>query len=282
MNFVKKYIAELSLAFLVPLALLILVLSFRPALQRIFSDFMSPFLFPLIMVDNGISTSSFATLSKRQLAANLDAANAELMRLRLENSELKRLLSENGELRRMLSLPPRDGFRCKFAKISVRDPLFWLEAFTIDIGEDEGVHAGDIVLSTSVKSISPHPYAVVGRIHSTSKNSSEVRTILDRNCRFGLFISEEFAPAILGGGIPDPSDELFRVDYLPRNVQFKPGIEIVTSPLSPTIPPFLPVGRVAATLKTPPPGMPDSYQFLSAMPYADFRTLRFAIVMTKK
>lgn len=278
--FKNKY-AMASMAVL-PLLLVAILFSFRHTFRRIATDFYHPFLKSINLSDSVLDNSDMLAFSRLELASRARSAEAELMKLKVENELLRNLENENAELRDILSVGPPQGYICKYAEISIRDPLRWDETFSINQGEEAGIKPGSIVITFSVLPGTGRRFAVAGRVVSVSKHSSQVNSIINKKSAFGVFVKGENVPGIMGGGFSENSSFFFYVNYLPRDLLYQEGTEIVTSPLSQDIAPFLPVGKILRAEENISAGFNEFYKSVIAVPYADFKRLRFFVVLVKK
>ena len=217
------------------LALLSAVLSLQ-IFQRLFfkttSGFFRPFIEPISCTENNSSEETLQEKTKDELISELlqqkRVNKRQLARLELLNS-VKR---DKEGLEYLLKIKPIPGYKCIYAQIYLRDPAFWYESFSINQGSEMGIKLGCIVLSkiTTTKNNS-YEFAVVGRISKVSPYSSQVETIISKNCNLSVIIENSQAAGILKGGTIRNSSPSIRIAYLPLSKNYKDQDTVLTSGL---------------------------------------------------
>lgn len=198
------------------ISLIVFLLFFVP-LKRFSRDFFSTF-------------SAFG-INKRQI--NQDGKLCIIS----DSDAINNFSSENQQLRQICKLSPPQSFKLMTAEIVFRDPRTWNKRFIINRGEDHGVRVGAYLVSLS-KSIyaAQHAFSIAGRVVQTSKKTSEVATIFDREFSVSVFIGKANVAGILLGG-DEPRIEYFNPGMIENGINY-----LKTSKFSLLYPPFIPVG----------------------------------------
>jgi rod shape-determining protein MreC len=233
-----------------PLALALLLLLFlahflTAAADYIAGGFMAPFTGVSSRADKWFAEKSLLVKSKSELAGSLEVMRKKNIGLSAELSSMRRDAEENIKLRTLLSLRKAKGYGLIFAAITVRNPYTWRERFTVDKGSEDGLTPGAAVIACARRDDPAGiPLAVIGRIHSVTKHSAVVRTLLSDDIKMSVTLSKSGAAGIAQRG--DGSLGGFKIDitYISRNSFPQTGEYVFTSGLSPNTPPGLYIGII--------------------------------------
>ncbi len=217
------------------LALLSAVLSlqiFQSLFYKTTSAFFRPFIDPVGRANNSTSITALEEKTKEELITELiqqkKINDQQLARLELLNS----VKSDKKRLEDLLKIQSIPGYKCIFAKIYLRDPQFWYESFSINQGSNMGIKPGSIVLSKIQRNAkNNHEFAVVGRISKVTDDSSQVDTIISKNCNLSVIIEDAQAAGILKGGTNRNASPSVKIAYLPLSKNYRERAAVFTSGL---------------------------------------------------
>ncbi|WP_028950352.1 rod shape-determining protein MreC [Sulfurihydrogenibium subterraneum] len=147
----------------------------------IFSSFFKKTSIDLIGLPNNVIVNvmeafkSFSTYLKDK--KSMEEENKSLKKqtefLKLENQKLSYLKTENDELRNLLELKNFYGFKKTFvAKVVGFSPDNWVNSFIIDLGRNEGIKEGDIVVNRGY---------LIGIVKLVGDRYSQVMSVNDKN-----------------------------------------------------------------------------------------------------
>ncbi len=276
------------LIFLVILLLMIVsfitFLMLRPAMARATKDFYYP-VFKIVNQTKNITVDASLLLqSKKVLAEAITLLQKKNNALAVENAELKSLRKDNEILRRLCNISTHPGYQIIHAEILLRDPLTWLETFTIDHGSSDGISAGDLVV-TVLNNGEEMVTVVVGRITDVSRNTAEVSTILNPDCHLGVYLADSTAYGVHGVLNGPIQQKYAQIINLPKDVPYTVHQIVTTSKASLRFPPDIPIGTLAANEDGTPAVRIDETGLAAEakiIPAADLTQLRFVAVYTKK
>lgn len=179
---------------------------------------------------------------------------------------MEQLEQENASLRESLGFAHSLTEPPVAAEVIARSPSNWFDKLVINRGEKDGLQAGDAVVTSA---------GVVGRIFTTSKDTSEVMLITDDRSAFGATVLRSGDPVVVEGGGQWNS---LRLKPLIKEVDLQVGDQIITSSMSGIYPNGLPVGTVVS-MDTGEYGL-----LLTAVirPHADLARLRRVFVLKMK
>ena len=226
----KKIIAIILLV-----ASLSIVLSLQ-VFQNIFykttSDFFRPFIGSKSITNNRYSTENLQKRTKseliNQLIKEMELNDKQAAKLELLNS----VKTDKNRLESLLEIRAIPGYKCVYAQIYIRDPVFWYESFSINKGSAAGIKPGCIVLcKIESGEEGAHQFAVAGRISKVTEDSSQVETIISKNCNLSVKIKDSQAAGILKGGTIRNAEPAIKVAYLPLSKNYKTRAEVFTSGL---------------------------------------------------
>lgn len=204
----------------------------------------------------------------------------EVTLLRAKVRSVEAITRENTELRALLDFKRRMGFHTIAAEVIARDDGYgWWQTVQLDVGREKGVAENMPVIT---------PEGVVGCTTEVSDQTCVVLLVSDRSFRSSVRFEQEGSFGVLVGGgvstrgahnlgvlcVPTP----FRVDYIRKDLEIKPGEMVMTSGLGGVFPAGLMVGRVVRM-------MPDEtglYQHAEVAPSADLARLQQVLVITGK
>lgn len=242
-------------------AITVAIGAFKQSLYRLTSDFQHPFTLPISSAETMASRESLALKSKSDLIDEVLKLRKTNERLSANLALVKDLTREKEALEKLVQLPPRPDFTPVFARIVVRDPVFWNIRFSIDKGSASGITVGDVALARSVKPFHENgvevEFAVVGRIISVSSHRACVETIASRACRISVVVADNRAPGVTEGTSLKNGEPMIRLAYLPAFKKYKAGTPVLTSgfvTLGTENLPAIPSGLLIGTLAPKPGG----------------------------
>jgi len=275
----KPWINVLLAVILILLLVLLLIQSARRATGRIAADFFYPFLTLPVQAERHLAGQAVLLRSRSELAGALDRAERLNARQATELTSLSMLRDENRELRRLLALRERSRYDAVFAEIILRDPAEWDSRFTIDKGTDSGVRTGNLVVTALARDDGTLTTAAIGRIGFVSRRSAEVITLASNGSSLSVKLPANGACGLLGGGFRRGNYLYARLQYLPRDLDYLPGMAAVTSGMSEETPGNIMIGKLA-TEATGIKLKDNLYATAEVMLAADLNRIRFVMVVT--
>ncbi len=191
-------------------------------------------------------------------------AKADLDQTRMEIAHLRKIEIENAELNKALSFKQNEPFQVLPAKIIRRQPSTWWQTVTINLGENNNIGVQLPVLSAE---------GLVGKIDTTSPNTSTVLLLTDESCQVSAKIDGTPEVGILSG-IRGRTGEspLLRLNYLSKGASIEPGMMVYTTGRGG----LFPEGILLGTIESYESG-PLSGEAL-VKPAVDFKTLKIVFV----
>jgi rod shape-determining protein MreC len=168
-----------------------------------------------------------------QLDRDLQARTWEL------NQRVSELERQNQQLRQLLGQSTVAENKILGALIIGRTADHWWQQITLSRGSNDNIQPDAAVMA---------PGGLIGRVISTTPNTSRVLLLTDANSRVGVVIGENRQMGILRG----QSNRQTSVQFHVRDPKVKPGDVVLTSSLSSLFPAGLPVGRVTGMDFTDP------------------------------
>ncbi len=208
-------------------------------------------------VHPGPRSAFWTTEALREIPSNV----AELIRADQENRKLREdlktvallesrisaLETENDRLRSLVGFAKPPQWRPIWARVMGLNPQTWYRELLLDRGRDAGIDTGDPVVAVDA---AQEPAAedepplsrlgVVGKIVEVTPNTAKVLLVTDDLSSIAASVGPEgFEGLIEGDGRP-----LLKLNYLSEGAALQAGMQVVTSPVSPSFPPGLPIGTV--------------------------------------
>lgn len=255
----------------------------RRTAARVSADFYFPFLKTVRMTENALADQSLMLQDKQTLAKALQKLMKENAMLAAERTVVLDLKKENAQLRSLIGLERKEGFTPVFAEVLSRDPMTWQEQFTIDKGSNYGIEPGNpVVTSTMIGDGTVPAVAVIGKIKSVSRHTSQVCTILSQDFKMSVSLPESKSSGILEGA-RNASDMHSSLKFLPLNAVPSHGQLVYTNTFSGNSPPGLPVGVVVShTGIVPTPNKNQVYLETDVRPFESPAEVRFVAVYVKE
>ena len=176
------------------------------------------------------------------LRAENQALRERLAAAEQRAAELAEAARENAELRELLGLAPALDMELLPARVTGRDALNLVEEVTLDVGSDDGVHAGMPVVAAANGG-----GALVGTVVEVTPGTSRVRLVVDSR---SVVIAVDQETRALGEARGRPGGEMTLVN-VPLSEPMAVGDTVVTAGLtvgddSSRYPPGLLLGRIHA------------------------------------
>lgn len=174
---------------------------------------------------------SFSALEENEkLRQQLDM----LPQLQADNERLK---AENEELRESLEVSSSMAYETVNARVISRAPDQWLESFTIDKGEKDGIKEG-MAVSTSE--------GLVGIVKRVNGNSSFIEMISTNASQNNLSVEVRHNDEAVYGNIRnfDTENDVLVVENIKSQVKLEKGDEVFTSGLTGAFPEGIVIGKV--------------------------------------
>ena len=212
----------------------------RPGMGRLAADFFYPYLRISRVAVHAISDQTLLTFTRMELASRLEQQQYLNKTLSLQAAAAAELLRENQTLRNFIGIRPPRNWNYITAEVMLRDPLLWLEQFTIDRGSQDGIQPGDAVLDVPEDGIP----VLAGIISSCGKRNSEVITVYNPEFCFSAAIGPKRVIGFINAGSRLGSDGRIPVGYLPPAEEPVPGSAVFTTGFEKQIPGGIKIGEL--------------------------------------
>lgn len=221
-------------------------------------------------IESAAGELAFEGPTNEQLREQLEVAERERDRLRLEVVQLDELLAENNELRRALQYLEKSPLSLVPSRIINRKPAQWYSTVVIDKGSDDGIAVdGPVIVPLGEEA------ALVGKVSDVlGPRSAVVLLLTDEKCQVSAKLADSPEQGILSGrrGALRTSPAL-RLRYLSKEASAAPGSRIYSSGAGGLFPANLVLGEVVSLAV----GVIDSEA--AARPVVDFDNLRDVFVV---
>jgi rod shape-determining protein MreC len=190
----------------------------------------------------------FANSAQKLVSQAVDSAipRSELLRqnelLRQKNQELllqmaqaESIAHENQRLRQLLGWQQQRQWKLKLATVILREPSNWWRTVQLDQGSRDGIRVNMPVLTTE---------GLIGRISSVGLTRSQVVLLGDPHCKVAARIDNPARDSGVLGPAGALDSEFIEMNFLPSNVNLKPGQAVVTSGIGGIFPKDIPVGKI--------------------------------------
>jgi rod shape-determining protein MreC len=186
-----------------------------------------------------------STADRDELQRELSRLRAERVLTLAELQQLTALRAENDRLRELLDARPRLRDEIRVAEIMAVDANLYHHNFVIDIGESDGVYAGQAIIDAD---------GFIGQVLEVGLNTSQAILISDPSHALPVEVSRNGLRTIAKG-----TGEFDRLDlpFLPNNADIVPGDVLVTSGLGGAFPSGYPVAVVASVNRIPQASFAD-------------------------
>jgi len=255
----------------------------KDIVRSISSDFFYPFFSLVLKIENIVSEKALTRNTKKELVSEISSLKKNNNILSAKCEHLETLINENNELRKLLKVKRNPYYNYIFAEIIYRDPLEWFREFTVNKGDVSGIEIGAVVLARIANAEeSKTNFAVLGRVESISKHTASISTVLSDECNLSVIIPENGATGILSGGKRDGNRFWTKIEYLPRDLSYKPSSRVVTSGMNMLIPSNLPVGKISGKNKAGITIRNKLYAEAVMEPAVDLNHLKFVLILVKR
>ncbi|MGO1922422.1 MAG: rod shape-determining protein MreC [Jeotgalicoccus sp.] len=176
-------------------------------------------------------TGSFSALEENE------ALKEQLDMLPQMQADNERLAAENEELRESLEVSSSMAYETVNARVISRAPDQWLESFTIDKGEKDGIEEG-MAVSTSE--------GLIGIVTRVNGNSSFIEMISTNASQNNMSVEVRHNDEAVYGNIRnfDTEKDVLVVENIKSKVKLDEGDEVYTSGLTGAFPEGIVIGKV--------------------------------------
>ena len=179
-------------------------------------------------------------------------------------ASLRETQHENTRLRKMLQFQEKFRLDTVLARVIAKDVSTEFRAIRINRGESSGIHKDMAVVTNE---------GVVGRVMRTTKNTSDIVTILDLLSAVDAIVERSRARGIVEG----MTDDVCQLKFALRTDDIEPGDVLISSGLGGIFPKGAPVGAVSK-VKRKPFGITQEVEI---RPSVDFSKLEEVLVVTR-
>jgi len=247
--------------------IVILTISYNCSQDNIKSVFLN-LLYPFQKLTNSAYKSSVnlkrAIFSVRQMRSREAALEKELEGLSIEIGLLRSLRTENKKLRELLEIKNKYNYQIIFAEIIAEDITDLYDSVIIDKGEKANIENNMPVATVR---------GIVGITQDVGVYSTRVITILNPNCKLGVFVGKSSLKGVMQG-----KGDYCIIKYIPVEENIKIGNKVYTSEGGGIYPEGIGIGKVFRIDKKPH----DIFQIVYVLPYVNIRNLdRVAVIKNK-
>lgn len=221
-------------------------------------------------VDLGAAVSRFTNAISEidRLRAENARLRAEVDSLTLENVQLREEALAAESAAKLEQVASSLTYPTLGAAVIARDPSGLLRTITLDVGSDEGIVVGDVVLAEK---------GLVGRITQVFPSYSRVLPITDSGSAIAATVQRSRATGIVHGLFGDA----LSMEWILQDEQVGVGDVVITSglALSNEIRSLFPKGLVIGTVAEVQRGDVGAYQKAVLLPAVDFSRLERVLVV---
>ncbi|RYD28635.1 MAG: rod shape-determining protein MreC [Verrucomicrobiaceae bacterium] len=191
-------------------------------IQSVYFSAMSPFLSVGSKTEVNARNFMEEVRHSKALAAELEAVNGKLGRLRVIESRFRELENENAQFRHALQFKQATKFDVVAARVIRNQPNTWGQTVEIDAGTERGVGIQLAVLSNE---------GLVGKIDRVDKGRSSVLLLTDEKCQVSAKVEGSPEIGILSGprGGMSEGEPRLRLRFLSKEALVKPGQRVFTT-----------------------------------------------------
>ena len=205
-----------------------------------------------------------AILSVREMCSKENALEREIESLSLEIRLLRSLRRENKKLRELLAIKNKYNYQIIFAEIIAGDITSLYDSVIIDKGEKNNIEKNMPVMTAR---------GIVGITQDVGAYSARVITILNPNCKLGVFVGKNSVRGVMQG-----KGDYCIIKYISAEENIEVGNRVYTSEGGGIDPEGIKVGRVFRIDKK----THDIFQIVYVLPYVNIRNLdRVAVIKNK-
>lgn len=187
----------------------------------------------------------------------------ETAELRNSVNNLREILQENQRLKDLLSFKEATGYSTTTARVIGVSPLSSFKTIIISKGSNDGVRKGMAVVTKD---------GVIGKILSSSSNTSKVLLITDRNSDVDALIQRSRDSGIAEGGDSD----LIQLKFLSKSADAAVGDLVVTSGIGGVYKKGCIIGSISRIDKQ----TGRMFQYVEVKPAVNFTKLEEVLVIT--
>ena len=247
--------------------IIILTISYNCSQDNIKSVFLN-LLYPFQKLTNSAYKSSVnlkrAIFSVRQMRSREAALEKGLEGLSIEIGLLRSLRTENKKLRELLEIKNKYNYQIIFAEIIAGDITDLYDSVIINKGEKDNIESNMPVMTAR---------GIVGITQDVGARSTRVITILNPNCKLGVFVGKNSVRGVMQG-----KGDYCIIKYISVEENIEVGNRAYTSEGGGIYPEGIEVGKVFRIDKKPH----DIFQIVYVLPYVNIRNLdRVAVIKNK-
>ncbi|MBK1791659.1 rod shape-determining protein MreC [Persicirhabdus sediminis] len=197
----------------------------------------------------------------------LQLANDELAKLRVEIAHLRKLEEQNVDLHRALDFQENSPFHVMAANIIRRNPATWWQEAVIDRGSLNGLTKQQAVLDAA---------GLIGKVNRLSEDTSTIILLTDESCHVSAKVDGTPEAGILSGQRGQSRERTaLRLRYLSKNAAIEPGMKVYTTGRGGLFPADILLGTVESFES----GEVDAEALVR--PAVDFTNLKTVFVLTQ-
>ncbi|MBU0478773.1 rod shape-determining protein MreC [bacterium] len=205
-----------------------------------------------------------AILSVREMRSKEDALEKEIESLSIEIKLLRSLRTENKKLRELLEIKNKYNYQIIFAEIIAGDITSLYDSVIIDKGKKDNIEKNMPVMTAQ---------GIVGITQDVGAYSTRIITILNPNCKLGVFVGRSSLRGVMQG-----KGDYCVIKYISIEENIEIGNRVYTSEGGGIYPEGIEVGKVFRIDKNPH----DIFQVIYVLPCVNIRTLDKVAVIKDK
>ncbi len=238
--------------------------------------FFRPYIESGAAVSNTAEQLNMLSRSKSELAHDLAECKIKLAKLEAIKVLSKNLQEENRQLRLLNRLPRPAGWRLFPCEISLRDPLYWKQSFTILLNTADSVMIPE---GASVLTVMADGTPVlVGRIKEINGECASVETVFSPDLRLTAVLEKSGCTGIINTGTTHSSHSMISIGFLPIGVKYSQEDTIRTTGFEKYIPGGLVIGFLNQVEELDARFTSELHCSGTMHPAADMDKLRFVYV----
>ena len=221
---------------------------------RVAGDFFYPFLNLPGKAYGAVSDHTLLLNNRFELARAVELLEQQNRQLLAENTRLQSVEAENARLRDLLNLQKPKGYQYIPCEVILRDPLYFQEHYTVNVGSADGIEQGAAAIC-AVNTEGGIELAFAGRVARVGKHTALVQTLF--NPEVQLSVRLPAAGAVGFANVDRTQSFVSRtavpLTYLPENIIYSRGERAVSTGYERHLPAGILLGTLSSIDMAPTP-----------------------------